>query len=174
MAKGAHIKVKGLKELKKRLKEIPEQIASEFDAVMGAAANDYANRAIDDAPRDQGLVIQEIQSNQKKVMYWEVTSGAEWSAYIEWGTRTRARVPAELAAYAAQFKGGGKKGGNPKQKIFDWCKRLGIPEEAWYPIFISIMTKGIHPHPFFFIQKAPIEKQLMIDLKDTIKQVMNK
>lgn len=173
MAKGAYIRVSGLKELQKKIREIPKHLTDGVDAVMGAAANDYANRAIADAPRDQGFLIQQIQFNQKKVMYWEVTSGAEWSAYIEWGTRSRVQVPAELTSYASQFKGG-QKGGNPKQKIYDWCKREGIPEEAWYPIFISIMTKGIHPHPFFFIQKAPIEKQLTIDLKDVVKQVLNR
>lgn len=174
MAKGAYVEIKGLKALKKKLIDIPDRVVEEVEPIMYEAANDFANRAIADAPRDQGILIQEISSYQEGKLKFAVVSGAEWSAFIEWGTRSRVQVPADLQAYAAQFKALRLGGKEVKRKIFEWCKRVGIPEEFWYPTFIAIMTKGIHPHPFFFKQREPVYKKLVADLKPALKKALNK
>ena len=170
---GVNIEVKGLKELQKKLGKVADEIIYEADLLFEVAANQYANLAIGDAPVDQGLLRQLISSKKIKVLRYQVVSGAEWSAWIEWGTRSRVQVPADLQAYAAQFKGG-QSGGDPKQKIFDWCKRVGIPKEAWYPVFIKIMTVGINPHPFFFKHRQPVFNQLLKDLKPAIRRALKK
>lgn len=174
MAKGAYIEVKGLKALQKKIGKIPENIKQETDIVMEAAANDYVNRAVSSAPVDQGILKNEITYHREGEMRYEVVSGAEWSAFIEWGTRSRVQVPSDLTAYAAQFKGGSVKGKDAKQKIYDWCRRVGIPEEAWWQVFINVMTIGIHPHPFFFIHRDEVYAQLMKDLKPAIQQALKK
>lgn len=94
----------------------------------------------------------------------EVVSPAEYSAYVEWGTKTRVSVPPELQSYAAQFRGG-KGAGDAKKMIYAWMDRVGVPKDRQWVVFISIITKGIHPHPFFFIQKPVVEKQLIGDIK---------
>jgi hypothetical protein len=96
-----------------------------------------------------------------------VISAAEYSAYMEWGTKTLARVPAELSTYAAQFKGGGK-GGDAKKMIYAWCARVGVPKELWYFVFLKIMRVGVRPQPYFFVHKPVIQNQLVNDLKQII------
>lgn len=83
---------------------------------------------------------------------------------MEWGTKTKASVPGWLSSYAQQFKGG-VKGGDAKRHIYAWCKRVGVPEEKWFLVFVSIMQKGVKPRPFFFKQKAHVQKKLLSDLK---------
>lgn len=174
MAKGFSIEVKGLKDLQKKIGRIPENVKQETDGLMALAANDYMNRAVGDAPVDQGILRNEISSYRDGEMNYVVVSGAEWSAFIEFGTKSRVQIPADLTTYAAQFKGGGISSGDVKQRIFDWCKRVGIPQEAWYPVFINIMTIGIHPHPFFFKHREEVLKQLMNDLKPAIENALRK
>jgi HK97 gp10 family phage protein len=170
--KGARIQVSGLAALKKKLGEIPQNIADEVDGAMAVASNDFVNRAVSDAPVNLGLLRNGISAEKKKDMVWEVVSAADYSAFVEWGTRTRVEVPADLANYAAKFKGGDGK--NAKEAIYQWCKDKGIEEKFWWPIYIKIMTVGIHPHPFFFRQRDPVYKQLRSDLKEAIREALRK
>lgn len=172
MAKGAIIEVKGLKELKKKFGRIPQNVTEEVDGVMSIAANDYVNKAVADAPVDQGILKNEISSFKEKELTYVVVSGAEWSAFIEFGTRSRVQIPSDLTAYAAQFKNAKISSGDAKQRIFDWCKRVGLPEKAWYSVFINVMTIGIYPHPFFFKHRDEVYKQLLEDIKPALQRAL--
>ena len=90
---------------------------------------------------------------QDKFLEKFLVSRAEWSAFVEFGTRLKVSIPAglEQEAAAAQVKTGGSSG-RAKELIFAWCARKGIEQKFWYPIFVQIMTEGISPHPFFFKQ----------------------
>jgi HK97 gp10 family phage protein len=173
MARGARIEVKGLKELKKKFGSIPKDVADEVDAAMAVAANDFENRAASAAPVNLGQLKGAISSNRIKEMDWEVVSPLDYSAFVEFGTRTRVQVPADLQSYAAQFKSGGNKG-DAKKAIYEWCRLKGIEEKYWYPIYIKVMTVGINPHPFFFIQRGPVYKQLVKNCKEAIKRALSK
>lgn len=161
------ITISGFKEFAAKCGELARKFPEEFDEVAGIAAADWELRAKQAAPVDVGFLRGGISHKRVSEGHWEVVSAAEYSAYIEWGTRLKVRVPADLQAYASQFKGaGGQKGA--KKFIFAWCQRKGIDKEAWWPIFISIMRNGITPHPFFFVQKPIIEQQLINDLKQLV------
>jgi hypothetical protein len=154
------IQIDGLEKIKKKLGEVPQKVIVPLNAELYELSEEYAAKAVQAAPRDNGILIQGIGANHAELDH-ETVSMAPYSAYQEFGTRSRVRVPSELTAYAAQFKGKG--GGDAKKAIYDWCKRQGIPKEAWYPIFIKIMTVGINPHPFFFIHldwaRAEVQKR---------------
>ena len=165
------IDVKGLKELQNKFKEIPRNVAEEVDGAMQVAALDFESRAVDAAPVNAGRLKGQISSDRLAEMDWKVTSGAEYSAFIEWGTRSRVQVPADLAQYAQQFKGGNG-GGDAKTAIYEWCRLKGIDEKDWWWIFMKIMTVGINPHPFFFIQREPVYKQLVKDCQEAIKRAI--
>ena len=169
---GYTIKVEGLAELQKRLGKIPENLANEVDVVLDLAANDFVNGAVEAAPVDREELRQKISSKRNGLMNYEVVSAAPYSAYIEFGTRSRVQVPSDLQTYASQFKGGGQ--GDAKQAIFEWCRRVGIAQEMWYPIFIKIMTVGINPHPFFFIQRGPVALSIQKRLQPAIKKALSK
>lgn len=152
----------GLAELKARIKAAPAIIQREIDAEIGFAAQNMANRAKSDAPGDQGFLRGAITAAKVGEGNWEVVSPQDYSAYVEFGTRGKAVVPPELQAYAAQFKGTGQTGSlSAKEAIYQWCKRQGIDEILWYPIYVSIMVNGINPHPFFFKQLTIEKPQLL-------------
>jgi hypothetical protein len=158
------ITLKGFSEFERKLKNLPDQIKGEVDAVVQDAGDSWEDLAKSSAPTDQGLLKGSITNERIGLMANEVVSSAEYSAYVEWGTKTRVSVPPELQSYAAQFRGG-KGAGDAKKMIYAWMDRVGVPKDRQWVVFISIVTKGIHPHPFFFIQKPIVEKQLIGDIK---------
>jgi len=153
----------GWKEFEDKLKRLPKQLQEEVGGEVEDAGRLWASLAKRDAPKDVGGLAGSITSVMAAGVA-EVTSPANYSAFIEWGTRGRVSVPAELQVYAAQFKGAGGVG-KAKEFIYEWCRRKGIPKEAWYIIYRSIMTNGIRPHPFFFIQIPIVEKQLFANVQ---------
>lgn len=143
--------VVGLKELQDRIKNLPDKLVKRIDAELKYGAEGIAAEAKSNAPGDQGILRQEISAGKLDTLSYYVVSGALYSAYVEFGTRTKVSVPAELADFAAQFiHGGAASSLSAKEAIFEWCRRHGIDRKAWYAIYISIMIKGTRPQPFFF------------------------
>lgn len=155
------------------MKNLPAVLQKRVGETVKFAAGTWEQGAKNDAPTDQGRLRNEIKSVKNSEASYSVVANSEQAPWVEWGTKSRVKVPAELQAYAAQFRGRGstlKGKGSAKEMIFAWCKRKGIPPEAWFPIYRSIMVNGIKPQPFFFIQRPKVEKQFIADLK----QVLNK
>lgn len=173
MAKGYNIKVAGLRELQKKFKQIPGELASEVDGVLAYGAKEFENRAVTDAPIDQSELRQKISSRRRGLMFYEAVSGAAHSAYVEFGTKTRVQVPNDLISYAAQFKGPTGKTG-AREAIYAWCKGQGIDKSAWYFIYLKIMKVGINPHPFFFKQRGPVADAIQQKLKPAVKKALSK
>lgn len=121
------INVIGLKEEQAKLLKATSTIKKEVAAVIEAGAKEFVRNAKRSAPVNK---LQGGGNLRQMISYYPmggdsltrtVVSGAKYSPYIEWGTITRVNVPAELQAYAMQFRGRG-------------IKKRG----------------GIFPHPFFF------------------------
>ena len=142
MAKGIRLDVKGLKELKKKFGEIPRLVAEEVDGAMQVAALDFEDRAVNMVPVDTGRLKGGIKSDRLGEMDWQVTSYVEYSAYVEFGTRSSVFIPKGLEEYAKQFQTS------------------------------DGMGKGMSARPFFFIQRGPVYKQLIADCKEAIKRAM--
>lgn len=155
------ITLSGFKEFEQKCKNLPAILLEELDGEVEDGVRIWEQLAINAAPNDQGFLVGQIKADKQAVNHSaSVSSNAEYSAFLEWGTRTKVNVPTELQAYASQFRGK-KLGGNAKEFIYAWCKRKGIPEQFWYVIYRSIMIKGINPHPYFFIQSPVVEKQFI-------------
>lgn len=163
------ITLTGWKEFETKLANMPKILEAEIGGEVEDAGRLWAELAKDAAPVDQGFLRGLISSKKIAPMVSETTSPAEYSAWIEWGTKSRVNVPGDLQEYAAQFRGGGSKAGNAKAMIYAWMERVGVPLQFRWPVFISIITKGIHPHPFFFIQVPLVEKQLITNVTRILK-----
>jgi hypothetical protein len=177
----------GFKEFANKLKSLPKEIKEQGAAHVEDAALNWEERAKQAAPVDQGFLRSGIGAHKTGEMTWEVNSSSEESAWMEWGTGHHAKIPADLAAYAQQFKGkGGGTAEEAMENIKGWVKRKGIrfdsagtfksgakkgqnkkltEEQTAYIIFHFIMLHGIKPHPYFFIQKPAIEKELIANLR---------
>jgi hypothetical protein len=123
-----------------------------------------------------------------------VYSHAFYSAYLEWGTKSKVDVPADLQQYAQQFRGKGKPSHDFFEMILAWVNRTGIAGrfstktrqklnskadkereyQAARAIYYSILKHGIKAHPFFFKHRAVVYKNLQKRLPVAVQKVMTK
>lgn len=195
MAKGLFIEVRGLRELEKKLGKFAPNLINAVDAELQEAANEYANLAIDAAPVDQGLLRQGIGSKKSGKLSYETYSQAFYYAYIEWGTKSKVQVPADLQSYAAQFRGTGKPQHDFFEHILAWVHRVGITArysvktrqrlkggkadkereyQAARAIYYSILKYGIKAQPFFFQHREKVYAELRKRLPVVVQKVMSK
>src|SRR3990172_7623449 len=148
------ITIKGLPELLAKVSTFPADIQEEISAEILDSVFRINGQERRLAPKDQGGLARGIGYERKQsqnVAHFLIYSNSEQSGYMEFGTRFRVSVPAELTAVANEMRGKGIKTRlKAREAIYAWCKRKGIEKRAWYPIFLAIMTVGIIPHPFFF------------------------
>ena len=79
-----------------------------------------------------------------------IFSNAPYSAFVEFGTGSKVKVPPGFEKLASEFKGkGGGSFDDFLDNIRDWCKKKGIDEKLAYPIAVSILRTGIKPQPYF-------------------------
>lgn len=163
-----NISLKGMSQFDQALKKFGTVFKKEVELEVVDAAKNWEGKAKAAAPTDQGRLKAEITSSKTGTMEAQTTSQAAHSPYLEFGTLSRVKVPAELQAYALQFKGGGAKGDDAKRMIYAWMERVGIPKERQWIVFISIMVNGIRPQPFFFPQKPIVEKEFFSHIQRII------
>lgn len=168
---GIKAKLTGFNELRKRLDKAAKEMPKEVDAELQASAQRMRGKAIRAAPADQGLLRAEIQSTKQAFLSHGIFSNALYSGYVEFGTKSNVRVPGELQAVAAEIKGSSGGALGAKEAIFAWCKRKGIDERLWYPIFIKIMVQGIKPQPFFFKQLEEEQPNLLRNIENVLKGI---
>lgn len=133
------INIAGVKELQARLNNVSKEVHKEVLGEIKDAAQKWVAFSKRDAPIDFGKLRQNITADISPSWGASVISNAKYSPFIEWGTITKVDVPGELAEYAIQFKG------------------RGIRKNG-----------GIIPRPFFFKQRAVIEKMLIKNINNVL------
>lgn len=169
--------VKGLTKTLKSLKKFGEEADKEIDAVAKGVSDDISLSAKQKAPINIGKLAQSISSPAQKLdqREYKVAVLAEHAPYVEFGTGSKVKVPAEFAEMAAKFKG--KKGGSFEKglkSIRDWCRAKGIPEESAYPILMAILKKGINPQPFLYPAYLNGKKAFPKELKKLLDRLTKK
>lgn len=145
MANGITIQVQGLAQLQKKMGKLPEVLVDELDAEMSSVALDYVGRVVAATPVDTGRLKGATTVKQIKVLHYEIVNNVFYAAYVEWGTVSYVSVPAELTAYAAQFKGQG-----------------------------LIKNGGMRARPFFFPHLPWAQVELNKQLAATVKRALSK
>lgn len=74
-------------------KEARAEFRRKAPAVVAKTARDIEASAKDRAPVDTGNLKNSIQAKQVAPLTWEVHVGAEYGAYVEYGTRRTAAQP---------------------------------------------------------------------------------
>lgn len=169
-------RIRNLDKLTRRLEKYSETRQKAVDAEIGAGFKDAERLAKGYAPvndgRLKGSIVAEPSRNG-----WRLTANTFYAPYVEFGTKGKTQVPPGLERYAAQFKGGSKRGNFKMllEQIEDWVKkkriktvggekaqsvrggrqnkvkrRAGSYRAAAYWIALSIVKNGIKPQPFFF------------------------
>jgi hypothetical protein len=189
----ASISISGLDKLKKKIGGLPENVAQQTDALMSSIANEFVNRAQNDAPQDNRFLANHITHATIGLMDHEVVSPAPYSAYVEFGTKKRFKAIPGIDSSKYMGKGSGDYY-DFLNAILDWVKRKGLHHVtnsytgkkvggkaakenlvvlaeaiAW-----SIIKNGIHPHPFFFRQMPIAQADFNKRFSQVFKQAINK
>ena len=117
MANAFTFEVKGLKELQKKFDTMPKALREEIDGELETSCQHIVLNAKKDARVDKGGIRQGISFAGANLSY-VIVSTKHYSPYHDFGTGTQVQVPAEVSAYASQFKGRGVKKVNIKPKPF--------------------------------------------------------
>ena len=166
------INVIGFKQLQNTINKMPARLQKEVGAEIQFGAEDFRDRAINDAPADVGFLISQITKNELTPLSAEVVSGSKYSAPMEFGTKSKFQpIP---GIDASEFKGK-PTGGTWLEfisNIKNWTKRKGIPTSASYVIARSILKHGVNPHPFFFKQIPIVRRDLFRNIRNVLKSIM--
>jgi hypothetical protein len=155
--KGVDAAIRGLKEAhQKRIQQVDDALD-----IFGQKTVADAKRA---APVDEGI-LRSLISYAKAPLKVTISVNVDYAAYIEFGTRSFAQnyvssLPTEWQTFAAQYRGGG--GGSFEEfvmRLQRWCKMKLGDEKLAYIVALSILRKGIRPHPYLIpaVEKNKIE-----------------
>jgi hypothetical protein len=173
MSKELTLKVKGIGQFQKKMKDLPTHLQKQIAGEIEDSARKINGKQLRLVPVDEGGTKQATGFKKTKPLETELFSNKKYTPFMEFGTKSKAKIPAELQEYAKQFN---EKG--PKITFEDflkiiaaWVRRKGIAgrfsvktkrrlgskttqadedTQAAYPIAVSILNKGVNPHPFFF------------------------
>ena len=137
----AKSEIKGLNKLLKKFETLDKEIIKNVKDTIEGAAQDIEVDAKVAAPVDFGKLRQGIKAQPiaGKEMGYRVVAKEKYSAFMEFGTGGRVKVPTELKEVAIQFKGKG------------------------------IREVNIQPRPFLYPAFVKHRKILIKDLKDYLK-----
>lgn len=187
MGKPFTISVQGLNRLQGKIKAAPAKLRKEIGGELKDSANRINAKQLRLLPIDEGGLKQGTIVKHTSDLEHELLSSKRYAPFMEFGTKSKAVVPPELQEFAKQFNQSG-----PKTKFEDflkiiaaWVRRKGIAgkysvkskrrlgskatqaaedEAVAWPIAVSILRKGVKPHPFFYApyleEKPKIIKQV--------------
>lgn len=160
----------GLNEFRQRIEAAKQEIKDEISAEIQASAMEFealAKRSAASNGGDRGTLQQSIGHRQKDPLNYEVFVGTFYAPFIEFGTKSKAVVPAGLEDVASQFKGLKGTGAlSLIEAIKGWVKRKKIASEkeldrVAFLIARSIYRNGISPRPFFYKHTAKVRTDLL-------------
>ncbi|MBO9671966.1 MAG: HK97 gp10 family phage protein [Sphingobacteriaceae bacterium] len=104
------MKVKGFDAFVRKLKRLPVDVQREIKERIEDTADLIVMDAGNAAPVDLGYLKNSIRSfPEQKGFNYVIQVGADYAAYVEFGTGSKVKVPKEVVDYAAQFKGKGER-----------------------------------------------------------------
>ncbi len=188
MSNTLSINIAGLDATLAEIKAYPQDVERIINREFTVFAQGTVNDAKSLAPVDEGRLRQSIGFVPGELQI-TITVNVDYAAYLEFGTKSFAdayvaSLPQDWQVFAAQYKGAG--GGNFQEmvmRIKEWVKRKGFAstysvgshrktrvgaaneDQAAYAIAVSIVRKGIRPHPYLFPAFEKNKLELIANLK---------
>jgi HK97 gp10 family phage protein len=168
-----NIRVDGLSDLLQEIERYEAAFIKRVDREIEASCLKMVRDMKAKAPVNAGRLRQLITYKKKGLLNYELISAANYSAYMEFGTKMHVSVPTGYEFLAAQFKGVNISSGGQtmKEAIFTWAKQKGIEKKWWWWIYVKIMQQGVRPHPFFIpalIEFKQLENRIRIMLNSRL------
>lgn len=167
--------IKGISSTIAQIRSFGKDAEKMIDAETEEIAFQIEGDAKKLAPKNFGKLAQSISHSKTKFLQRKVTVNEMYGAYMEFGTGTKVKVPAEFKDMAVSFKG--QKIGTFKQgleAIKVWCRAKGIDEKAAYPIFAKILGAGVNPQPFLYPAYVKGKKDYLDNLTKLLKNFNKK
>lgn len=185
------VSVKGLSGFKREFATATKEVREIVGAEVQAAGADFTAKARRDAPVDQGALKGSISYYMDGDLSAVIAAQKFYAPFIEFGTKGKYKPIPGTEDLAAQFKG--YKGGDFMEMlrmIVRWVKRKGISGRysvktrkrignkidrlaedyaAAWPIAMSILRKGIKPHPYFFKQQETVWPEMVSRIEKVLK-----
>jgi hypothetical protein len=173
------VKINGVDKLTKFLESRGKVYKDEVKEEFKDAARIIKGEMQRDAPVDVGRLKNSVSIVPRNDLAVEIVAPVGYAPYMEWGTKSKAKIPSELQSYASQFRGPtGISDTDPLIALTAWVRRKGLAATydiksrniitragkrtrrnkgeakrektiAWL-IFRKIRKFGVKPHPFFF------------------------
>lgn len=175
--------LQGLPGLKAQFASLSADLPVIVGGELESMCKEWVLLAKQDAPADQTALKGAISYKKISQMIYEVVSQTIYAHFMEFGTKGKYLPIPGTEAIAAQMKG--YKGGDFMEllrNIVRWVKRKGITgtysvktrnrtgskvnqiaedySAAW-PIAISILKRGVKPHPYFFKQMGVVWPKML-------------
>jgi HK97 gp10 family phage protein len=186
------LKVQGLERLQKVFFQLPVAARRELKNELKITAAEIRDNAKKDAPTDEARLKQGISYKETGALSFEIVAQTSYAGYLEFGTKSKAVIPAGLEDQASKLRGPNPGQGNPLEAITKWVQRKGIAglfsvktkklsrskasmalvKQAAFLIWRHIRKFGIKPQPYFFKQMDPAEAKLKTRLGDFIRRII--
>lgn len=163
--------VQGLDKLLKKLDKLGNGSRQRIDQIAEGVSFEIQLDAVQRAPVNFGRLRQSIRQRKIEELKYEVVVGADYGAFVEFGTGVKVQIPQEFAAMAAQFRSRGGSFQDGLNAIKDWCRAKGIDEKLATIIFFSILRKGIQPQPYLYPAFVAGRIQFKQDLQNLLKEL---
>lgn len=146
--------IQGLDKLKAKIKALPKDVQEEVVGEIQAWGNEVNALQLSLISQQKIQDFGGLQQNTKAMPTpdgVELISNVYYAPFIEFGTGAKVKVPAEVASYAAQFRG--KKRGTFKEfvvKMREWLSRKGYDPKLAFIAALNKIKNGSEPRPYFF------------------------
>jgi HK97 gp10 family phage protein len=186
------LKVQGLDRLQQMFHKLPVAARKELKNELKITAAEIRDNAKKEAPTDEARLKQGITYKETSALSFEIVAQTTYAGYLEFGTKSKAVIPAGLEEQARKLQGPNPGQGNPLEAITKWVQRKGIAgiysvktkklsrskkslalvKQAAFFIWRSIKKFGINPQPYFFKQVPPAEQKLKARMVNFIKRII--
>ena len=169
----AFIRKSEIQKVIKRLDLADDRIRDQIGDALGYAGMNVESNAKVNAPVNLNRLRSSIQHDlDRRNLAVSIKAGGTsprgdlfYAPFVEFGTKSKVRVPAGYSQFAAQYKG--SRTGTFQQllkAITQWVKDKRIDEDAAFPIALSIAKKGIRAQPYlvpaFERERQPLIQRL--------------
>ena len=186
-----NVNIIGYKQFQDSLKKMPSTLRKEVGARVKLSAEQFRDLAIKDAPADVGFLRSQITVKPIDELKYEVVSGSDYSAPMEFGTKKRFKAIPGIDSSEFIGKPTGGDYYDFLNNILDWVRRKGITArfsvktkkrlketksdterllDVAQAIANSIIRHGVKPHPFFFKQIPIVRRDLFRKIRNILSQ----
>lgn len=167
--------IKGLSKVLSKLKKFGKEADVVIDQTTEGIAMEIMVHARQLAPNDTGGLSGSIYQQKEGKAKYKIATPKEYAAYMEFGTGSKVKIPSEMKAEAAKFRG--KSQGSFEEGVKameDWLRRNGgDPKDAKW-VLIKIIQRGLTAKPFLYPAFVKGRKKYLMDLKQELKRLTKK